>query len=70
MNNGTKKYNKIVKEDILKLFNDKSTVATNYITKTYNCSEYSAIRHIETLVDDGVIRRSKCGYIRAESAVS
>jgi predicted HTH transcriptional regulator len=58
------KYRKITKQQVVELFKGNKKVATKDIVNKYNCSAYSAIRHIETLVDDGVIKRSKYGYIK------
>ena len=57
-----KKYNKINKEDILKLFQQKKVVNRKDITTKYNCSVYSVRREIENLVDDNKIKLTNYGY--------
>ena len=57
-----KKYNKINKEDILKLYQQKKVVNRKDITTEYNCSIYSVRREIENLIDDNKIKLTNYGY--------
>lgn len=58
------KYNKINKAQILALFAEKEKINRSYIAKKYNCSIYTARKHLEELQDDGIIKISNHGFIR------
>ncbi len=57
-----KKFNKINKEQILDLFNNKRVINRKDITDKYNCSVYHTRELIEDLKDDGVIVNTSYGY--------
>lgn len=58
------KYNKITKEQVLEVFNEKPMVRRVDITEKFNCSVYSVRREIDELVDDKIIRLSRYGYVK------
>lgn len=57
-----KKFNKINKEQILDLFNNKRVINRKDITDMYSCSVYHVIGLIDDLKDDGVIVNTNYGY--------
>lgn len=59
-----KKYNKINAKQIIKLFENKEVINTEYIKSKLNCSRYSVIRIIEELTEDKKIRLTNYGYIK------
>ncbi len=65
-----KKYNKITKEQIIKLFEDKEIINTEYIKINLNCSRYSTIKCIEELQDDNKIKLTNHGYKRSDNLVA
>jgi ribosomal protein S25 len=62
MNNGTHKYNKITKEQILHLFEEKDIITKQDVCDTYGCSIYLTRQLLEELKDDGTIQTTKYGY--------
>ena len=65
-----KKYNKLNKQQVLNLFQEKTVVNRADITKKYGCSVYSVRQIVDDLLDEKIIRLTNYGYKRAESAVS
>lgn len=57
-----KKYNKITREDVLKVFVENKIVNRKMICDKYNCSVYSVRWHIDDLIDEDIIRNVRYGY--------
>jgi len=57
-----KKYNKLNKEQVLKVFNEKTVITRADITSKYGCSVYSVRQIVDDLIDDNKIRLTKYGY--------
>ena len=61
------KYNKLNREQVLSLFQEKQVINRADITKKYGCSVYSVRQHIDDLMDEQIIRATKYGYKRVEA---
>lgn len=62
MNNGTHKYNRITKEQILYLFENADIITKQNVCDAYGCSIYLTRLLLEELKDDGTIQTTKYGY--------
>ncbi len=62
------KYNKINREQVLQVFQEKPVVKRADITNKYGCSVYSVRQHIDDLMDEQVVRATKYGYRRVEAS--
>ncbi len=67
MNNGTYKYNRLKKEQILQLFEEADVINRAHICKAYSCSVYSVRQCIDELITDGVIELTRYGYKESRS---
>jgi predicted transcriptional regulator len=57
-----KKYNKLDKQQVLSLFQEKAVVNRADITKKYGCSVYSTRQIVDDLLDEKIIRITNYGY--------
>jgi hypothetical protein len=62
-----KKYNKLNKQQMLNLFQEKIVVNRADITSRYGCSVYSTRQIVNDLMDDKSIRLTNYGYRRVDS---
>lgn len=63
-----KKYNKLNREQVLQVFQEKAIVNREDITKKYGCSVYSVRQIVDDLLDEKIIRLTNYGYKRVEAS--
>ena len=57
------KYNKVNDDDVLSLFGKYDLITKGLVVKEFGCSEHAAIREIDFLKDDQIIKRVQYGYV-------
>jgi len=60
------KYNKLDREQVLQVFQEKLVVNRADITKKYGCSVYSVRQIVDDLLDNGTIKLTTYGYKKCE----
>lgn len=57
------KYRKITEDDVLSLFSKYDVITREIVREEFGCSEYSVIREIDSLKDEGVLVKHRFGYM-------